>query len=99
MRKSWKLLAFSFVLAGCTTLPDLNSSVSESAKQADFPRLVPAEFLLARKSDGRLSEQDGDILLARAANLRARGRILRGLSSIDDANRLRIQNRFRRLGG
>lgn len=85
-------------LAACTTFPQLDAVVSEEARRADYPRLVPAEQLLGKRSDGRVTEATGPALEARAADLRARARLLRG-QPIDDETRLRLQERLRRLGG
>jgi len=86
------------LLAACTTFPELDALVSEQAKRADYPQLAPAEDLLGKRTDGRVTKATGPALQARAANLQARARLLRG-QPIDDDTRLRLQGRLRRLGG
>ena len=99
MRAVLRISAFAAVLAGCTTFPQLDAVVSDEARRADYPRLVPAAGLLAKRSEGRLTETSGEALLARAARLQARARILRNVATIDEETRLRIAARLRRLGG
>lgn len=93
-----------FVLCGalsaCTQFPELDAAVSDRARAADYPSLVPAERIAAKRdSGGRIQEGDGEALLARAERLRQRGRILRGLPVIDEAARLRFAATLNRLGG
>ncbi len=99
MRKFIGIGAVILALSGCASFPELDAAVTDTAKKADYPSLIPAESLLNRRNEGRLDETDGAALLARAAHLRARGRILRNLATIDDATRQRIAARLRRLGG
>ncbi len=99
MRRSPRLtLIAALALAGCTSFPELDAVVSDAAERADYPELVPAERLLGKRSDGRMTEATGPALQARAANLRARAQLLRG-QPIDAETRLRLQARLRRLGG
>jgi hypothetical protein len=99
MRHILRVSVLAVLLAGCTTFPELDAVVSEEARRADYPNLVPAEHLLAKRTAWRLSETTGEMLLARAARLKARARILRGISSVDEDTRLRIGSQLRRLGG
>ncbi len=91
-------LCLAAALAGCTTFPELDAVVSEEAKRADYLSLVPADQLLGKRSDGRVTEETGRALQARAADLRARAALLRG-QPIDEETRLRLRARLRRLGG
>jgi len=91
-------LAMLLLLVGCTSFPQLDAVISEQARRADYPVLIPATQLLGKRSDGTVTEQTGATLLARAANLRRRAALLRG-QSIDEATRLRLAPRLRRLGG
>ncbi|MDJ0630027.1 MAG: hypothetical protein QNJ44_17345 [Rhodobacter sp.] len=91
-------LIAALTLPACATFPDLDAAISPEARRAEYPELIPAEGLLGRRSDGRVTEQDAEILMARAANLRARAALLRG-APIDEETRLRLAARLRRLGG
>ncbi|MDJ0827259.1 MAG: hypothetical protein QNJ16_17345 [Rhodobacter sp.] len=92
------VLLAALAMPACTTFPDLDAAVSPEARRAEYPELIPAEGLLGRRGDGRLTEQDAEDLLNRAANLTARARLLRG-APIDEETRLRLSARLRRLGG
>lgn len=92
-------LSVCTLLAACAQFPDLDAAVSDRAKAADYPQLVPAEQILTRDITPRLDDDAGDRLLARAERLRARGRILRGLAAVDEAARLRFAARLKALGG
>lgn len=94
----WLSLAAA-LLAGCTDFPQLDAVVTDEARRADYPALIPAEGLLARRELGRLAEADGSLLMARAERLRARAAILRRIEAVDEETRLRISGRLRRLGG
>jgi len=99
LRLSMILAAFpALILAGCAQFPDLDAAISAEARRAGYPALIPAEGLLARRGDVRLTEETGRILMQRAANLRARAAILRRIS-IDDDSRRRVAGRLHRLGG
>lgn len=99
MRLFLGMAILAAALSGCARFPELDAAVSEAARAADYPSLVPAERILSRKRAGRLAENDGEILLARAANLRRRAAILRGIPVVDEDARLRFADRLRRLGG
>jgi len=99
MQRVLYTLVFAVLFTGCTQFPELDAAVSEEAKNADYLDLVPSEQLLNRKHDSRLSEATGDALLARAERLKARARILRNITAVNDETRLRIADRLRRLGG
>lgn len=85
-------------LTACADFPDLDAAISDDARNADYPALVPAEGILARGEAGTLTESSGPALQARAANLRARAALLRGIA-IDEETRLRLAVRLKRLGG
>ncbi len=99
MRQVLFHLALATGLSACASFPDLEGAVSAEARRAAYPDLVPTASLLSRRSLGRLSEKDGEILLARAQRLRARARILNSLPTINEDMRLRVADRLRRLGG
>jgi hypothetical protein len=87
------------LLGGCAEFPQLDAVISEEARRADYPDLLPSATLLERRELGRLSVTDGNALLARAERLRARARILRRVVTINDDTRRRISGRLNRLGG
>lgn len=99
MRQVLRVSVLAAALAGCTTFPQVDAVVSDAARRADYPTLVPIEGLLAERTGGRLTASDGETLLARAERLQARARILRNVTTIDEDTRLRIAGRLRRLGG
>lgn len=99
MQAVLRITAFAAILASCTTFPELDAAVSDAARRADYPQLVPADELLGKRTQVRLTETTGQTLLARAARLQARARILRNIPTIDDETRSRIASRLRRLGG
>ncbi len=66
-------------LAACTTFPQLDDSLSPTAKSADFPTLVPLEPLLAQANGTGADPQNTvDTLEARVSLLRAKAARLRG---------------------
>ncbi|MCG6902605.1 MAG: hypothetical protein LJE68_07980 [Rhodobacter sp.] len=99
MRPFLCLPVIAALLAGCTSFPQLDSATSLEAKRAPYPKLIPAEGLLAKRGEGRLTPESGEALLARAARLRARAAILRRIQAVDEETRLRIAGRLRQLGG
>ena len=98
MRAFRILLIATAVLAGCAEFPDLESRITPGARNAPFPSLVPAGQITGRRSLARTTAADGERLAARAAALRARARLLRGIS-IDDDTRRRLAPLLNRLGG
>lgn len=97
MRPLLPLLAAA-LLSACTDFPQLDAAISAEARRADYPALVPANDLLGKRSDGTITEATGLALQARATNLQARARLLRG-QPIDEETRLLLRARLRRLGG
>ena len=98
--RSLMIIAVGIALAACTQFPELDAAVSDRARAADFPKLIPAERIAAKRTaGGRLGEEDGAKLLARADQLRRRGEILRSLPVVDEAARLRFSAVLNRLGG
>jgi len=99
MQQCLTLCLCTVLLAGCASFPELDTVVSEEAKRAAYPSLIPAKGLLDRREQGQLTATSGAQLLARADRLRARARIIRNITAVDEATRLRIAGRLRRLGG
>lgn len=99
MRRPLCLTLFAAIaLAACTDFPQLDAAISEEAKRAEYPVLVPVAGLLVKREEGRITEATGLQLQSRAANLRARANLLRG-QPIDEETRLRLRGSLRRLGG
>lgn len=86
------------LLTGCTDFPDLDARISPEARGAAFPRLVPVGEITGRRALARTTAENGERLAARAAALRARARLLRGIR-IDAETRIRISPTLNRLGG
>lgn len=99
MRQFLGILMVVAALGACTKFPELDAAVSDEAKAADYPKLIPAAQIEQNQPKGRLSDTEGEALLARAARLRQRGAILRGLPVIDEAARLRFSRVLKSLGG
>lgn len=99
MRTAVCSLVFLAFLAACTDFPQLDAVVSEDAKNAAYPDLVPADRLLEKRQEGRITAQTGPDLMARADRLRARARLIRGIETVDEATRIRLRDRLRALGG
>lgn len=99
MQQCLTLCFCTVLLAGCANFPELDAVVSEEAKRADYPSLIPAKGLLDLRDQGQLDASSGEQLLSRADRLRARANIIRNITAVDEATRLRIAGRLRRLGG
>ena len=98
LRAGLSALAFAVALAACATFPELDAVISDGARKADYPTLIPVDGILVRRASGQITEQTDDILRARAANLQARANLLRGIV-VDDETRRRLSARLERLGG
>jgi type IV pilus biogenesis protein CpaD/CtpE len=92
------LILIAAVLTGCATFPQLDAVITPEARRADYPALVPVDSIIVRRGDSTITAQTGERLRARAANLRARARLLRG-ASVDEETRLRLARRLQQLGG
>ncbi len=99
MRSAVCALVFLTFLGACTDFPQLDAAISEDAKNAAYPNLVPADELLAKRQDSRITPQTGPDLIARADRLRARAGLIRGIETVDEATRIRLRGRLRALGG
>lgn len=99
MRSAVCALVFLTFLGACTDFPQLDAAVSEDAKNAAYPNLVPADTLLEKRQGGRITPQTGPDLIARADRLRARASLIRGIETVDEATRIRLRDRLRALGG
>jgi len=82
-------LCLALILASCTQFPELDSQLSDNAKNADYPTLLPVEHLLAGVDQSQISPEMQAGLTARIANLKARAARLRG-RVIDSGTRQRM---------
>lgn len=64
-------------LAACAEFPQLDATVTENMRRADFPQLAPISELRAQPKT-RLNESTAAGLAARVASLRARAARLQG---------------------
>jgi len=98
MRRIAPFLILLTLLAACSDFPDLDTEISPEARAAAYPTLVPVKRITDRAQGFRGSPEDGKRLAARAAALKARARLLRGVA-IDDDTRRRLSPTLTRLGG
>lgn len=78
-------------VAGCAQFPELDSALTDRARQAPYPELLPVETLKARVDAPRISETAAEDMAARVAGLKARAAALRR-TVIDGATRARMQD-------
>lgn len=92
------ILVFA-VLVGCTDFPQLDSAISDQARQSGYPALEPVDALLARADDPAAddSAEAIDDLRNRARLLNARAQILRRTVLIDSDAQARMKAAFNRL--
>lgn len=83
-------LGLAAALSGCTQFPELDASVSDAARTAPYPDLVPLGGLQARLTTTNIAPDTVSTIEARIARLEARADSLRG-NVIDDATRARMQ--------
>jgi len=86
-------VVLAFALAACTAnLPDIDATISERARAADYPTLQPLPDLITRSEAGSSVVVETASLNARVARLKARARALKGRTIIDGATRLKLIN-------
>lgn len=79
MRPALLLVIPTVLLTGCAQFPELDATVTPVQENADFPKLVPIEPLLARATAGRVDAPATQANLeGRVARLRARAARLQG---------------------
>lgn len=83
------VICLTVALWGCTPFPDLDSALSDGARDAPYPALLPVETLTARAADPQITPGTGPGIEARVASLRARAARLRG-SVIDNRTHQRL---------
>ncbi len=79
----------ALLLAGCADFPALDAAISDRARAADYPVILPLDALLAQGDIAALP-QGAASLPARADALRARARALAARPVIDAATRARL---------
>lgn len=77
------------LVAACTQFPDLDGALSDTARDAPYPDLLPVEELNARITSPRITPETTAGITARVAALKARAANLRG-SVIDSPTRERM---------
>ena len=99
MSRALACLCFLLIaLSACGRFPDLEGSISERARLADYPRLVPLEPLLATAFTGAQDARNESAgLVARAARLRIRAAAMRR-PVVDRRTRARLAAALRRHG-
>ncbi|WP_166416146.1 hypothetical protein [Cochlodiniinecator piscidefendens] len=65
-------------MGACAQFPSVDASVSDRARQADFPTLLPMDQLTQYNTPPQIDDALVGSLEARVANLRARAARLRG---------------------
>ena len=93
MRRSLVVFLGFLLLAGCADFPQLDASVSDRARAAAYPRILPLDGLLAvadARPEGAAAAGLGN-LPARLARLQARANAMRGRPVIDPATRARLR--------
>ena len=83
MRQALILGFFAIGLCACESFPQLDAVITEEAKNADYPELLPSSQLKVLESEERLSEPDAEVLTERAKRLRRRANALRNLNTTD----------------
>lgn len=82
--------AAAVALSGCADFPELEGTVPAALEQADYPKLVPIEPLLAGADEVQITPDTRSGLAARAAALRARAAHLRR-TVVDGGTRARMR--------
>ncbi len=72
-------LMLFFALSACSDVPDLDNAISQAAKSADFPTLVPFETLLVNVNQTVLTGREAAAFKARMRRLQRRAARLRTL--------------------
>ncbi|WP_424941736.1 hypothetical protein [Aliiroseovarius crassostreae] len=78
-------------LAACSPSPEVGKPLSNVARNADYPRILPLDTLLAQQPEEVDIPALTGSLTSRAAALRARAAALRG-SIVDGGTRARMQD-------
>lgn len=82
-------LALTMAVAGCVAVPELDRAISDEARLAPYPDLIPVETIRAEVPEPRIADDTGPDLQARAEALQRRADALRG-PVIDAGTRARM---------
>ena len=91
------LLLFIMLTTACAqNLPATHSTISQTALDAPYPKLVPIDQLIAKAKNGSKIVAQTKTLEARVARLKNRAAALKGRSVFDGATRLKLLQAARR---
>jgi len=79
-------------VGACGQLPELGTTISDSAARAPYPQLVPVEQLRAGAAEESITPETAEEVEARADGLRHRAAGLRG-AVLDSASRSRLEQK------
>ena len=66
------------LIAGCAQFPEVDATLSEQAREADFPTLAPMDQVLADAGSTEIDDESIEAIEKRADSLRARASALQG---------------------
>ena len=89
------LLLTTFFLAACTTVPELDARISETARAAEYPSLQPIDQVLTSDRTPVLDDQAVSAFQGRIARLKARAARLRRTPVVDSTSRARLHQAIR----
>ena len=89
------LLLMTLALAACSTVPNLDARISESARNAEYPTLKPIDEVLSNNRPARLDDSDAARFQTRVARLKARAARLRRTPVVDRSARDRLHQAIR----
>lgn len=88
--RSLTALVVGLGLSACAEFPELDAALSDEARAAPYPTLLPVEDLNARVGEPRIAPDAADAIEARVARLKARAARLRN-TVLDSPTRARLQ--------
>lgn len=86
-------------LSACSQFPELDATVSDDARDAPFPDLVPIESLTARIGQDRITPDMPGTVEARAEGLRSQAGRRTATAAPDPARVARLKTRAEALRG
>lgn len=84
------LVLTAALLAGCNDFPQLDDAISTTARNADYPTLLPIDQVISGANDVQITEKTVSALMGRIAALRGRAARLRR-PVIDTRTRARMR--------
>lgn len=84
-------LALLMAVSGCVEVPELDRSITEEARLASYPELIPVETIRAEVPEARIAQETGPDLQARAEALQRRADGLRRGPVVDAPTRARME--------